>query len=451
MLTGKDEARRRGWRAYLSRAMAAFVATVAALLVASSTLFAATAPPKQVNYLWSIPSASGSLTGRNDHHLTLRLVGVRDYLTRFTDRPVRRAYVVVNVDFVRRFKRYFADAKPNAVLSFTQPGHRIPTDIVLQIGQPRWHPKTSTLTFPAVRILKREDNLPDTTVHIKPPLIANPRHFGRASLFIDSAGPAVVSSHLYWSSDIGGTIVEANLDGSNPTTIVTGQNSPVGVAVGGNHLYWANEGTAAKNYTDGTIVEANLDGTNQIPIATGLDSPFMVAVDSDHLYWTSFFGGKIIEANLDGTNQVPIVTGLGNPEGVAVDCCHLYWANNGSTIIEANLDGTNPVTIADGQANPGGLALGPSHLYWANGGTPTVAGSIVEGRGVGGSPPTPIVTPIATGQNVTGPLGVAVDSSHLYWANQSGLGNIIEANLDGTNPLTIATNQNGPSGVAVGP
>jgi hypothetical protein len=299
-------------------------------------------------------------------------VGVRDYLTRFTDRPVRRAYVVVNVDFVRRFKRYFADAKPNAVLSFTQPGHRIPTDIVLQIGQPRWHPKTSTLTFPAVRILKREDNLPDTTVHIKPPLIANPRHFGRASLFIDSAGPAVVSSHLYWSSDIGGTIVEANLDGSNPTTIVTGQNSPVGVAVGGNHLYWANEGTAAKNYTDGTIVEANLDGTN-------------------------------------------------------------------------------PVTIADGQANPGGLALGPSHLYWANGGTPTVAGSIVEGRGVGGSPPTPIVTPIAIGQNVTGPLGVAVDSSHLYWANQSGLGNIIEANLDGTNPLTIATNQNGPSGVAVGP
>ena len=165
----------------------AIAAPLAALLVASSTLFAATAPPKQVNYLWSIPSASGSLTGRNDHHLTLRLVGVRRYLTRFTDRPVRQAFVVADADFVRRFKRYFADANPNAVLSFSQPGKRIPKDIVLQIGHPRWNPKTSTLTFSAVRIPHMEDNLPDTTVHIKRPLIANPRHFGRASLFIDSA------------------------------------------------------------------------------------------------------------------------------------------------------------------------------------------------------------------------------------------------------------------------
>ena len=185
----------------------ACLAAVGILLVSSSTLFAATAPHpgvamsvaqpgqvaagtarRQVHFLWSIPSASGSLTGPNDRHLVLRLVGVRNYLTRFTDRPVRRAFVVANVDFVRRFKRYFADAKPNVVLSFSQHGHRIPTEIVLQIRHPRWDPKTSTLTFRAVRILKREDNLPDTTVHIKPPLIHNPRHFDQASLFIGSSG-----------------------------------------------------------------------------------------------------------------------------------------------------------------------------------------------------------------------------------------------------------------------
>jgi hypothetical protein len=185
MLTGKAEARR-GWRAYLSRAIAAFAATIAAVLVASSTLFAATAPRKQANYLWSIPSASGTLTGANDRHLVLRLVRVRNYLTRFTDRPVRQAFVVANADFVSRFRGYFADANPNAVLSFSQRRNGIPTEIVLQIGHPRWNPKTSTLTFPAVRIPHREDDLPDTTVHIKPPLIRNPRHFDQASLFIDS-------------------------------------------------------------------------------------------------------------------------------------------------------------------------------------------------------------------------------------------------------------------------
>jgi hypothetical protein len=41
---------------------------------------------------------------------------------------------------------------------------------------------------------------------------------------------AVDSRHLYWTSN--GTIEEANLDGSNPHTIITGQNNPAGVAVG---------------------------------------------------------------------------------------------------------------------------------------------------------------------------------------------------------------------------
>jgi hypothetical protein len=141
---------------------------------------------QQLNYLWAISSMSGSLTGRDGQHLTLRLVGVRNYLTRFTDRPVRKAYVVANVDFVRRFKHYFAGSNPNAVLSYSLGGQGLPTAIVLQVGQPRWDPKTSTLTFPANRIPHMEDDLPDTTVHIKPPLIVNPRHFDTAGLFIDS-------------------------------------------------------------------------------------------------------------------------------------------------------------------------------------------------------------------------------------------------------------------------
>lgn len=136
---------------------------VALLLLASSTLFAATAQRQQVNYLWAVPGASGSLTGPNDQRLTLRLVGVRNYVTRFTDRPVRQAVVDSNADFVRRFKTFFADSNPNAVLSYSEDGRKIPLAIVLQIGQPRWNPKTSTLTFSAVRIPHIEDDLPPFT------------------------------------------------------------------------------------------------------------------------------------------------------------------------------------------------------------------------------------------------------------------------------------------------
>ena len=47
--------------------------------------------------------------------------------------------------------------------------------------------------------------------------------------------------HLYWANADAGTIVKANLDGSGPQIIVTGQSTPVGVAVGGSHVYWADQ------------------------------------------------------------------------------------------------------------------------------------------------------------------------------------------------------------------
>ena len=45
---------------------------------------------------------------------------------------------------------------------------------------------------------------------------------------------------------------------------------------------------------------------------------------------------------------------------------------------------------------------------------------------------------------------MAVSATNLYWANNA-ISTIVEANLDGTNPHTIATGQNAPTGVAVGP
>lgn len=158
-----------------------------ALFAGGSALAAKTRPAATPQFLFSIPTASGSLTGPGDKHLTLRLIGTRNYLTRFTDRPLREAFVVANVDFARRFKSYFGNSKPNAVLTYTPPGSQIPVSIVLTIGQPNWDATSATWTFPATRIRKQPDNLPDTTVHIKPPSIPNPASFKHGTLFIDSA------------------------------------------------------------------------------------------------------------------------------------------------------------------------------------------------------------------------------------------------------------------------
>jgi hypothetical protein len=90
------------------------------------------------------------------------------------------------------------------------------------------------------------------------------------------------------------------------------------------------------------------------------------------------------------------------------------------------------------------VAVDGSHIYWADqGGGGITSGTIMEANlnGTG-------VTTLATGQNR--PAGVAVDSSHIYWANNGGI-TIDEAPLTGGTPTTLVTGQPAPTGVAVSP
>ena len=68
------------------RALALLGVAMGGLIGGDSAIAAASPRALTPSYLFSIPTASGSLAGRNDRHLTLRLTGTRDYLTRFTDR-----------------------------------------------------------------------------------------------------------------------------------------------------------------------------------------------------------------------------------------------------------------------------------------------------------------------------------------------------------------------------
>ena len=111
---------------------------------------------------------------------------------------------------------------------------------------------------------------------------------------------ASAEPHIYWANYGSGTIIEANLDGTGVTTLVSGQGNPTGVAVNSSHIYWANSGS-------GTIDEANLDGTGVTTLVSGQNVPIGVAVNSSHIYWAG--GGAIMEANLDGTGVMTLIPG----------------------------------------------------------------------------------------------------------------------------------------------
>jgi hypothetical protein len=199
---------------------------------------------------------------------------------------------------------------------------------------------------------------------------------GRANLdgtgvdqgFITGAGPmpsgvTVDGAHLYWTNP--GGIGRANLDGtgvdrsfiSGGSLLFLGVNEPRGPAVDAAHIYWGDIGVAPT-----TIGRANLDGTDIEASFVEFGDPTIplaVAVGGDHVYWANLgvggSDGTIGRASIDGTGvERSFLTGIGTPIAVAVDDAHIYWPNGETTshvgsIGRANLDGTgvDPSFIPD--------------------------------------------------------------------------------------------------------
>ena len=274
-----------------------------------------------------------------------------------------------------------------------------------------------------------------------------------ATLTAASVNPAVTATDvltgtgvahprfLYWTDSGDGTIKEIPLtDTGTPTTLVTGQPSPAGVAVDASHIYWA---TGATPGLQATIKEAPLTGSPlpTILIGTGLVSPAGVAVDATHIYWADSGDGTVDERKLTGGLTIPLFGQAGNPAGVAVDSTHVYWADSGlDTISEARLNSIGSATILGGGDSPWGVAVGNGHIYWTDSGDGTIKQAPLTG-----GPATTLVT----GQD--NPEGLAVDSGHIYWANSDLGGTINEAPLTGGPVTTLVTGQDDPVGVAVSP
>jgi virginiamycin B lyase len=127
----------------------------------------------------------------------------------------------------------------------------------------------------------------------------------------------------------------------------------------------------------------------------------------------------------------------------------VYWGN-GSPIGRVNLDGTEaqyefikyvPFSSPGAAAvsGCGGVAVDASHVFWAEPSYGSIGRANLDGSGAD-------YTFITGAEN---PCGLAVDGGHVYWSNFSG-GSIGRANLDGSNATqSFITSVGQPCGVAV--
>ena len=151
---------------------------------------AVTAPGAQAvqeEYLFTVQAGSGTtavLAAKpgDVERFQLKLRGV-DPVTQFADRPFQDARLISPSALVAHWDAWFADAPPNAVLTFstrTDPSG----SIVVTLTNPRYDPATRTLTFTAVRDPRQHDPA-ETGPNWE--RSTTPTSFAAPDLFIDSA------------------------------------------------------------------------------------------------------------------------------------------------------------------------------------------------------------------------------------------------------------------------
>ncbi|HRW51577.1 MAG TPA: PEP-CTERM sorting domain-containing protein [Phycisphaerae bacterium] len=228
------------------------------------------------------------------------------------------------------------------------------------------------------------------------------------TLAMSLATPTSALASVFWTDWAGDSNVwKSDLDGTNPSTLITGQFSDPGgidLDLKNGKMYIADNGGVNGVGSTPSVARANLDGSGlEYVVLGGRPSDVALDVTGGKMYWTDWAGdSNVWRADLDGSNAEVLISGqFSDPSGIALDLA------NGKMYI----------------ADEGGIG--------GVGSVPSVAVANLDGSGL---------SILATGGR---PTGVAVDelNGKLYWTDWMGDNNVWQSDLDGSNATAIIMGQ----------
>jgi autotransporter-associated beta strand protein len=187
-------------------------------------------------------------------------------------------------------------------------------------------------------------------------------------------------------------------------SLVSGLNTPAGIAVSGSNIYVANAGNGILPVytTSGATVNASL--------VSGLNSPFGIAVSGSNIYVGSAINGTIgVYTTSGAVVNASLVSGLSRATGIAVSGSNIYVTNlyNGTIGVYTTSGATVNASLVSGLNYPYGIAVSGSNIYVTNFYNGTIGVYTTSGATVNAS--------LVSGLNF--PSGIAVSGSNIYVAN----------------------------------
>ena len=299
---------------------------------------------------------------------------------------------------------------------------------------------------------------------------------------------AVSSTDVYWGSSIGAeaplvSVMRVAICGGAASTLASSNGIGAShIALSATELYYSSEQGSSNqdplNY-DNTVGSIPLAGGASQVLGSGEEIPGDFAFDGTSIYWVS--GGSVTSVAVAGgtPNAFPAYPTPAAAPVIAVDATSVYWFDYGLfgpanaaaiLVMNAPIGGGMPLPLSTYVVGPDGqtgrptvniaIAVDTTSIYWTSSaywesGGPSVfsVGAVMKMPLAGGTP-----TMLASNQSY--PNSIAVDGTNVYWTNTGptsdpsngpapSVGTVMKVPANGGTPVTLASGQTAPAGIAV--